>query len=454
MQSAENEALEESGAVLSVPEDAVTISDTCTPIETTENAVALVGTFDLPFGSLLWTSSDSFATCLVPTEGSASPLAQVALLFFGSGQLATVLAEAVGENDGYDIYDARGSDQGLIWTEANILDGIWRIYAAPLSEGVLGEPVLLDEGAAAQWETPSIAAVGQWAFWQVLPTVDGDYSSSDSLLKRMRFGETPVAPANLDDEGEDGGAHDADGEEPSAGPRTDSAGNEVLWASTGRFCTAPYPLADSLVITPRNDVTSINYQLTLLDADSGEVRDSLVLPGSMRPLEAGWGDNGFMFSFDATYDYGGGIANLGTYTPAVPHDTEAYEGLQWFRYARNPTAAPLWSNGFFVVKSNMQVVVIDIANMAYVALPLESGCDDWGDYLASTGNLGTFATYTSIDDHAVDGTETRVTRVRVWQPVIPGGGQEVANILEAQEAAAQAEEESTDDGEPENSGEQ
>ena len=38
----------------------------------------------------------------------------------------------------------------------------------------------------------------------------------------------------------------------------------------------------------------------------------------MKPLEAGYGNTGFMFSFDAGYQYGGGIASIGTYTRPAP----------------------------------------------------------------------------------------------------------------------------------------
>ncbi|MEG0096725.1 MAG: Tat pathway signal protein, partial [Raoultibacter sp.] len=78
------------------------------------------------------------------------------------------LEAALGQSEGFEVYDARASELGMIWTEANILEGTWRVYAASLSATTLGKPALLDQGDA-QWEAPTIAAVGDSAFWQCLP---------------------------------------------------------------------------------------------------------------------------------------------------------------------------------------------------------------------------------------------------------------------------------------------
>ena len=66
----------------------------------------------------------------------------------------------------------------------------------------------------------------------------------------------------------------------------------------------------------------------------------MVLPRSMRPLEAGYGDNGFSFSFDAWYNYGDGISQIGTYTPASRVTDGNYSDAPWFSFSLAPTAAP------------------------------------------------------------------------------------------------------------------
>ena len=317
--------------VLEVPASAVTALNTSasesafTLVEDASARMGLSVRAELPYGSLVWASGDDVAACLLPTE-EAKPLAQVGLLSLGSGNLSTVLERAVGQEEGFEIYDVRATASGLVWTEADILDGLWRVYTARLADGVAGDPHLVDEGDG-QWETPTIAAAGAYAFWQVLPKVDGDYSAEDSLVKRASLGSGDV---------------------------------DTVYTSHGRPCTPPYALADSVVITPRADTAGTYYQLTHLDAASGNVLDTMVLPRSMRPLEAGYGDNGFSFSFDAWYNYGDGISQIGTYTPASRVTDGNYSDAPWFSFSLAPTAAPAWCGGCFIVKSKRTVCGIDL----------------------------------------------------------------------------------------------
>ncbi|MDJ1650109.1 MULTISPECIES: Tat pathway signal protein [Gordonibacter] len=374
--------------VLEVPEANVTtlaVDDEESPftkLDDTAERVELAGRYELPYGTLLWATGDDVAACLLPND-TAKPLVHVGILSLGSGDLTTVLEQAVGQDDGFDVYDARATASGLVWTEANILEGIWRVYAARLSGGTLGEPQLLDEGDS-DWETPTIAAAGSHAFWQVLPKVNGPYSTEDSLVKRAAFG---------------------------------AAEAEVAYTSHGRLCTPPYALANGVVITPRADTSGTYYQLTLLDADSGEVRDTMVLPRAMRPLEAGYGDTGFTFSFDAWYQYGDGISHIGTYTPLEGVSDGNYSGAPWFCYSRTPSAAPAWCGGAFMVKSTRTVNGIDLATKQYFLIEPENGADDYGEYLASTGSNNVVVTYANIDDKPLNGEPKKYCLVRVWRPL-------------------------------------
>ena len=374
--------------VLEVPASAVTALNTSasesafTLVEDASARMGLSVRAELPYGSLVWASGDDVAACLLPTE-EAKPLAQVGLLSLGSGNLSTVLERAVGQEEGFEIYDVRATASGLVWTEADILDGLWRVYTARLADGVAGDPHLVDEGDG-QWETPTIAAAGAYAFWQVLPKVDGDYSAEDSLVKRASLGSGDV---------------------------------DTVYTSHGRPCTPPYALADSVVITPRADTAGTYYQLTHLDAASGNVLDTMVLPRSMRPLEAGYGDNGFSFSFDAWYNYGDGISQIGTYTPASRVTDGNYSDAPWFSFSLAPTAAPAWCGGCFIVKSKRTVCGIDLKTNEYFALQPENGADDYGEYLATTGSQGSIVTYANIDDKPIDGDPKKYCLVRVWKPV-------------------------------------
>ena len=157
---------------LKVPEGAVTAQSSLEKMESYEDAVTLAGSAKLPFGTLVWCSDDAVAACLLPTE-TAKPLAEVGLLDLVSAECTTILEHAVGEAEGFEIYDVRANAAGVIWTEADILDSLWRVYAAPLSGTTLGEPQLLDEGDV-NWEMPTLAVAGAFAFWQRLPQLDGN----------------------------------------------------------------------------------------------------------------------------------------------------------------------------------------------------------------------------------------------------------------------------------------
>ena len=373
---------------LEVPESAVTSSETSLAIEDASSRMDVVGRFELPYGTLVWANGDDVAACLLPTD-EAKPLAQVGLLALGSGTLSTVLERAVGQDAGFEIYDVRASSQGIIWTEADILDGIWRIYTASSDGLSIGEPHLVDEGldttedGQAGWETPTIAAAGGYAFWQVLPKLDGPHSTEGSLIKRAAMG---------------------------------SGNAEVVYTSHGRPSSPPYALANSLVITPRAETAGTYYQLTHLDAASGDILDTMVLPSRMRPLEAGYGEHGFVFSFDAIYNYGGGIANMGTYTPAASVTDGNYSNSPWYCFNRTPTAPPAWCGKYFMVKSTLSVCGVDTTTNEYFALSAENGADTYGEYLASTGSNNTVVTFANIDDKPISGDAKKYCLVRVWAP--------------------------------------
>ena len=363
---------------LSVPESSVFTLDDCTEIPFTD-ALSLMGRFELPYGTLLWASGDNLAACLFPTEHS-KPLTQVGILYLSSGNYEIVIETPLGLNEGFDIYDVRANDQGLVWTEANILSGVWRIFSASFENGVLGESLLLDEGDH-EWETPTIAVADSFAFWQVLPKTTGKYASENSVLKRAFFG---------------------------------SSENEIVYRSEGRMSSPPYPLKDALVITPRTSTDAIHHQLTLISASSGNVDDSLILPQGMRPTETGYGKTGFSFSFDGIYNYGEGISNLGTYTAQSSHEAYDYEGKTWFRFNKPPAGSPSWCADHFIVKSTRSVCGVDVANKIYYAIDVENGSDSYGDYLGSTGENNTFLTYANVHEKPSDDEEKRYCLVRLW----------------------------------------
>ena len=361
-------------ATLEVSEDAVVFLSDEGALSAIEGdaPLALAGEYKLPYGSLVWANSDSYAACLLPTEG-ADPLCQGAILNLSDGTLTTILEAPVSTERGFDICDIRCNEHGVVWTEANCLSGEWRIYQASASGTSIGSPVLVETGTS-DYEIPYLCTAGNRAFWQVVPASSGNASAEDSLLKSTSFGSSDV--------------------------RED-------WRSKGRMGTAPYSTGDEVVITPRVGTTGVYYQMTLLDADSGSKKDELTLPTPMKPLDAGYVDGRFTFSFDASYQNQGGLSGIGTFAPI---DRGGSSGSEWFCFDRNPTAAPAWSGSYFMVKSTRTVSGIDFAARTYFTLPCPDGCDDYGDFLASTGTHDVIVTYLGMpsDDDAH-------TLVRVWK---------------------------------------
>lgn len=364
---------------LMVPADAVTPLADLEVIDNAEDKVRLVSDHELPYGTLIWMNDDSVAACLFPTD-SGTPLAQIGLLYLQSGSSSTVLEKAVGSDEHFEIYDVRATSDGLIWTEAHVLKGAWRIYTARIANGSLGEPALLDEGNET-YDTPTIAATGSHVFWQVLPKLPND----DKLPCKLMRATVGNADASC------------------------------VYESARRMGTPVYAGTDSVTIAPRLDSPTVYYQLTNIDAASGNVVDQITLPSSMTPLEAGYGRTGFMFSFPDIYNNDSGIANLGTYTPMEkPSTSEGYSSAKWFGFARTPTAAPAWCNDLLIVKSSYSVCGVDLSEGTYFAIDVDDGADTYGDYLASSGAHDTFVTYANIDHTPVEGKSTHACIAKIW----------------------------------------
>ncbi len=372
--------------VLAVPEAAVTTVDDIEYAEDASPYMTKVLDATLPYGTLVWENDGKVAACLIPgTDGT--PLTQIGLLDLETGVMTTALEKAAGADEGFEIYDVRATAHGALWVEADILDGLWRVLSArSAGDGLLEEAVVVDEGLCEQWQTPTLAIVGDQGFWQVLPCLDGPFSSEDSTLMRATLGSTDKT---------------------------------VVCRSHGRMACAPYGADGGVVVAPRTDTSSVHYQLTRIDAKTGEVTNALVLPRSMKPLEVAYGPTGFSFAFDAGYAYGDGIANIGTYTAdagAAPAD-EDYSNVPWFSYNRVPTTAPAWCGPYFFVKSTRSVCGVDLGGGTYFSFDVENGAESFGDYLASSGSKDKVVTYASLRDDPADGPKVEKCSVRVWAPV-------------------------------------
>ena len=299
------------------------------------------------------------------------------MLPLGSGNVMTVLENAVGANDGFQIYDARLNSLGVIWLESDILNGKWRVYTARLSSGAVTSPQIAAEGNA-DWEMPSIAVSGDFGFWQMMPVKDGAASDEDSLLMRIPLG----APQ-------------------------DQA--KVVFESEGRMACSLSATANGIVAAPRANAKGVYYQLTYISAETGQVEDTLILPASMKPTFVSYGETGFSFAFEDIYAYGDGISNLGTYTPASG-DVDG----EWLRFGRTPYTVPAWCGGLVFVKSTSVVAAIDPSSRTYYTIQPEHANQGYGEFLASSGSCSRIVTYANIDHTPLNNRRIYECNVRVW----------------------------------------
>ena len=401
-------AEENAVTVLAVPKSAVTESTDLTEVEN-GGKMNLSAEIELPYGTLMWATNDDVAALLLPTE-TGSPLATVSILRLTSGYYFSIINQAVGAAEGFEIYDVRASAEGVVWTEVNILEGVWRIYGAPLADASLGTPRLLDQDTD-DWETPSLAICGKEAFWQVLPNAQGPKKTSASTLRCASVtGAASGASSNTTAGASDAstnasgtnasGADAANSSSSTASSSASTSAYEVVLSSQGRMCTPVYTSDDEITVTPRAQTSGVYYQLTVINANTHEIKETMVLPQSMKPLEAGYGETGFMFSFEGIYSYGDGIANLGTYAPKTDARGANYSAAPWFHFARTPSAPPCWCGNYLMVKSTRSVVGVDLASDTYFLLNSISGSDTYGDYLASTGSRSRILVFSNVNDNA------------------------------------------------------
>lgn len=368
-------ASDDVGAI-EVSQESVFTTDDCEYIESLEGTLTMASQMSLPYGTIVWADDPNVACCLLPCETS-NPLTQVGMLALSSGELATVLENAIGANDGFQIYDARLNSNGAIWLESDILNGKWRVYTGRLSSGVITSPQIAAEGDSA-WEMPSIAVSGNYGFWQLMPVKEGPASDESSLLMRIPFGaEMEQAKSVLE--------------------------------SNGRMACPLSTTQGGVVAAPRASVKGVYYELAYVDAESGQVQDTLILPASMKPTFVSYGDTGFSFAFEDIYAYGDGISNLGTYTPALG-DVDG----EWLRFGRTPFTAPAWCGDMIFVKSTSVVAAINAANKTYCTIQPEHATQSYGEFLASSGSTSRIVTYANIDYTPLNKARVHECNVRVW----------------------------------------
>ncbi|MDR0308458.1 MAG: hypothetical protein LBH87_00820, partial [Coriobacteriales bacterium] len=291
------------------------------------------------------------------------------------------------------LYDGRASDTALIWTELDLSDQGWQVYAASLKGATLGTPQLLDQGSS-DYEVPLICVSGSKAYWSVMPNAGGAAQYENSYLKAAVLGEFD--------------AEQAAGHETTA-PQTTPADTVtaalqrppyVVYTSHGRMIAQPLATQGILSFVPRVDTNGIYYRLTALSVADDSLIASVILPQSLRVSEALYLDNSFTFSIEANYSSAGGLGQFGTY--------RQMDNGQWLHFGRVPTSPAMRVNEFLVLKSTLSVVGLDVANQSYCIIPPPSDTEDFGDTLAGWGE----------SDHIVVFAQTKASSASIASATI------------------------------------
>jgi hypothetical protein len=314
----------------------------------------------LPAGSLVTQTGDHTAFVLHP---GASPdiLTQLSCLNLQNGALESLLPQATLASQGYTIYDVAGAGADLIWVEQNLESGAWAVFAAQVRSATTQYPSSglvmtqkLDSGDV-NWDPPTIAAWGSTLFWTVMPSLSGNATKQDSLLKACQLGSSP----------------------------------QIAYTSHGRMLGEVNINGDFVTIIPRADSTSVLYQLTALSAQTLTPTEIQVLPSGYKPSAASYTPSGFIWTVDATY---ANIDNLGKFGSYLEN------GANYFYVNKQPAGLPLLWNGSLIGKSSKNIVGYNLAKATAFVIAAPEGAASYGDCLASTQNFDNLVLYTNIVD--------------------------------------------------------
>jgi hypothetical protein len=337
--------------------DATSILDA---YEEADLALTQTASWSLSAGSVLHPGGDTWLPVLARGT-TANPMVVAQALSLVSGSVTDVVSKPLGEESDCVIYDVSCSDDVYAWVEMNALDRSWKLYAQPFSAGLLsGSPTELWE-ADSDYDPPYLCCRGSKVYWLVMPSTSGSKTTEHSFCYLWKKGSSDAS---------------------------------AVVESPGRFACEPTISGDVITLVPRvNADEGVYYGITAysLDDDLETTIDRLVLPTSIRPFKACRIGDEFVFSIEASYDYGGLFGNMGTY---IGHGDSGYITL-----SREPAADVAGTTaGVYVIKSRSSYFVVDVENETYAVLEATNNCVDYGEYPASVGETSTFVTFATVKD--------------------------------------------------------
>ncbi len=332
-------------------------------------------TFELPLGSMV-RADCAGRLAILKTNDVARPLTLIQVLDVTSGEVTTVLEQAVSGDD-YSPSECRVTDSIIVWVEIDNATDAWALYAAPFTGGALDPSSSsiceLAEGDA-DWLPPQPAVYESTVVWQLMPDPSGPYVTQSSQAFRWRLGEGEAT---------------------------------LIWTSPGRFGCAPSISAGVLTIAPRVNASSgVYYGVTSVDLASGEQLDQYVLPVSVSPFMATTLGGKLAFSIEANYGYGGTFGSMG-YLVGRGAGDEPFLSLPL-----EPSAQVCRVAGCYIMRSQLSYYVIDPEKKTLARIYAANNCNDFGDYPASSGDVTLFVTFATIKD--VESNMPKNVLVRIY----------------------------------------
>lgn len=315
--------------------------------------------YDLALGTVPFYTSGSWSAALqVPAKATSANAVSAISLQTGK---AVVLMDRPTKGAGWAFHEVRGSDSLYVWVEAEYATGEWVLLARTFSGGALtGQAVQLDRGTR-DYDPPRIEVHGSEAIWLRMPSASGKRTAEHSKCYLWKPGD---------------------------------ANGTQLYDSPGRFACAPQVSGDDLVIVPRvNQDKGQYYGMTAIDL-SAAARDqvaSLVLPQSVKPMNATYLEGSFAFSIEASYgDSFGALGQMGTFV--------GKEGGPYLRVGAEPLAPVSGKGKKYLVKVRSSHYLVDASAKTYAVVASPDNATSWGDYPAGSGAITRFATFATLRD--------------------------------------------------------
>lgn len=314
----------------------------------------------LPLGSVLYPQTGKTWIPYTLAGSSAYPMIKGAALNLTTGQSLELVSEPhTTSQSNTAIYDVRCSDTVYAWVEMDLITRSWSLLAASFAQGTLSSDVRTLWQADANYDPPAMAVVDNRVFWQVMPSTSGNKTTEHSFLYEWTLGETN-ANARLE--------------------------------SPGRFATAPMISGNTITVAPRvNASQGVFYGVSAYSLDDmSTLVDQLVLPASVKPLNAVRIGSEFAVSIEASYSTGGLLGTMGTY---LGHKDGTFVAL-----GREPYAAVAGKDNYYFIKSTTSYFAVDTQARTYSVLAAQDRCVDYGEYPASAGSCEFFVTFSTIKD--------------------------------------------------------